>query len=66
MSVQHRFLQTDRADAEGVAHHDNGELGQHNEDAAPRRRAADRCGGAVDAVGNALGSVFHGFPSVLY
>src|SRR5580698_1837921 len=66
MGVQHGFLQTNRADAEGVTHHDNGKLGQHDEETTPCRRAADGRGGAIDTGRNTLDRVFHGFPSVLY
>ncbi len=58
MRVEHRFLQADRADAERIAHDDHGEFGQHDEEAAPRRGAADGRDGAIDAVGDALEPCF--------
>ena len=57
--VKNGFLQADPADAERIAHHHHGEFGEHDEDAAPRRRPADGRSDAVDAVGEKHGRWRH-------
>ena len=61
MRVEDGFLQADRAHAERVAHDDHGELDEHEVEAAPNRRPADGRNGAIDAVGEVLDGVAHGF-----
>jgi hypothetical protein len=45
---------------ERIAHHHHGELHQHDEQAAPRRSAADRRVEAIDPVGDGDEAVRHG------
>ena len=63
MRVEHRFLQLDRAQAERIAHHDDGKLRDHDVEAAPGSRAPDRRGAAIDTgcdgLGEALNAATH-------
>ena len=63
MSIKHQFLESDRTHPERVAHDDDGELDEYDEQAAPYRTPADRCDDAIDAVGDVFDSASHRFPA---